>query len=614
MAITYNIFRSDGTLDFQIEEGTVVDSHGLRFTGYQKPSYGDAQANNLLKLLENFATFEDINALQIIVSQDENDYDDLLDATTNGTFNGGSGYSGADTIELSNRAVITVNSVNITGGVTSFTVTDIGYLATLTELSQASTSGSGIGFTLTPDTNNTVSVSTFPPESAVTLPLTGQMWFDKTVDLPHFPNGQLRIYNGTIWAQVNNDVSTDDGPINVQNGTGEVILPQTSGIITITNIASHDDFDDHVTETVGAHTATAIFFDDTVDIPGDNVQLAIFDVQGNLEFHITNLSGAHAASAISTTVAGSIPGGTAQTSFQALKDELNIEQTQITNTAGNLAAHIPDVTDAHDASAITFDPFVTGDLPGAFHVQDALVDLNTAVGNSDNQSVIDSLRVVRTGVQNFNGDTWTKIQFNTLQFGDDLGQWDSFTNRYTANFNHIVRVFLTAGCNNIHNESFIRVAIYKNGSVDRIAEEWRWPENAGTPGDAECSAIIELGIGDYIEGWIYRANPGVVAVDTLTTRTAIEFDIIKAIGTPPPVGPAGDWKGARDVCCSTVMAEEWEDVYRFLYDNLASSKKFQKQESWESGILAIAEHLYKHGICSDPEINAAALFITLSTI
>ena len=62
------------------------------------------------------------------------------------------------------------------------------------------------------------------------------------------------------------------------------------------------------------------------------------------------------------------------------------------------------------------------------------------------------------------------------------------------------------------------------------------------------------------------------------------------------------------------MAEEWEDVYRFLYENLDKTEKFSKQEKWEAGIVTIAEHLYKHGICSDPEINAAALFITLSTI
>jgi DNA polymerase III delta prime subunit len=75
-----------------------------------------------------------------------------------------------------------------------------------------------------------------------------------------------------------------------------------------------------------------------------------------------------------------------------------------------------------------------------------------------------------------------------------------------------------------------------------------------------------------------------------------------------------DWHGARKLCCGTVVAEEWEEVYRFLYENLDKSKKFSKQDKWEAGIVAIAEHLYKHGICADPEINAAALFITLSTI
>jgi hypothetical protein len=59
MAQTFYIFRSDGTLAFTIDEGTVVDLHGLRFDGFQKPSYGDRRNNNLLHLLENFASEED---------------------------------------------------------------------------------------------------------------------------------------------------------------------------------------------------------------------------------------------------------------------------------------------------------------------------------------------------------------------------------------------------------------------------------------------------------------------------------------------------------------------------------------------------------------------------
>lgn len=73
-----------------------------------------------------------------------------------------------------------------------------------------------------------------------------------------------------------------------------------------------------------------------------------------------------------------------------------------------------------------------------------------------------------------------------------------------------------------------------------------------------------------------------------------------------------DWNAARKLCCENVASEEWEEVYRFLYDNLGKSKKFKAQDKWEAGIVVIAEHLYKHSIVADPEINAAAMFIRLT--
>lgn len=72
-----------------------------------------------------------------------------------------------------------------------------------------------------------------------------------------------------------------------------------------------------------------------------------------------------------------------------------------------------------------------------------------------------------------------------------------------------------------------------------------------------------------------------------------------------------DWNGARQLVCSNVTPEEWPDVYRFLYENLNKAPKFSEPDAYERGIVAVAEYLYKHSIVADPEINAAALFITL---
>lgn len=74
------------------------------------------------------------------------------------------------------------------------------------------------------------------------------------------------------------------------------------------------------------------------------------------------------------------------------------------------------------------------------------------------------------------------------------------------------------------------------------------------------------------------------------------------------------WVNIRKLLCSSVGTDEWEDLYRFLYVNLDKSLKFKKEIAYENGIVIIADHLYKHGICADPEINAAAMLIRLNQV
>jgi DNA polymerase III delta prime subunit len=74
------------------------------------------------------------------------------------------------------------------------------------------------------------------------------------------------------------------------------------------------------------------------------------------------------------------------------------------------------------------------------------------------------------------------------------------------------------------------------------------------------------------------------------------------------------WSEARKVICDNVVGEQYEEVYRFLYDNLHRAPKFTDKDKWEAGIVTIAEHLYKDSAVSDREINVAALLIRLSQI
>ena len=75
------------------------------------------------------------------------------------------------------------------------------------------------------------------------------------------------------------------------------------------------------------------------------------------------------------------------------------------------------------------------------------------------------------------------------------------------------------------------------------------------------------------------------------------------------------WNDARRLLCTSVSNDEWENVYRFLYENMSRVPTFQNdREKWEEAILIVAEHLYKNALVSDQEINMAACLIRLGQL
>jgi len=72
---------------------------------------------------------------------------------------------------------------------------------------------------------------------------------------------------------------------------------------------------------------------------------------------------------------------------------------------------------------------------------------------------------------------------------------------------------------------------------------------------------------------------------------------------------AGNINKARKLVCSQARPEEFDDIYRFLYQNLELWGNEQKQEE---AILIIRNGLYMHSIVADGEINMAAVLIELS--
>ena len=74
---------------------------------------------------------------------------------------------------------------------------------------------------------------------------------------------------------------------------------------------------------------------------------------------------------------------------------------------------------------------------------------------------------------------------------------------------------------------------------------------------------------------------------------------------------AGKINEARKILCGKLRAEEMEEVYRWLYDNLSIFGEEQKQDS---AILIIKQGLVDHTICVDSEVNLAATLVKLARL
>lgn len=76
----------------------------------------------------------------------------------------------------------------------------------------------------------------------------------------------------------------------------------------------------------------------------------------------------------------------------------------------------------------------------------------------------------------------------------------------------------------------------------------------------------------------------------------------------------GKWLEVRENIVKNVEDSEWENIYRFLYDNLDQVEGFDDTNNWKKGIVIIADHLRFHFQIADAEINFTACMIRLSGV
>lgn len=74
---------------------------------------------------------------------------------------------------------------------------------------------------------------------------------------------------------------------------------------------------------------------------------------------------------------------------------------------------------------------------------------------------------------------------------------------------------------------------------------------------------------------------------------------------------AGKISEGRKLICSQARPEEMDEIYRWLYDNVAI---FGDEDKQNKAILIIKQGLVDHTLVIDPEINLAATLIRLAAL
>lgn len=157
---------------------------------------------------------------------------------------------------------------------------------------------------------------------------------------------------------------------------------------------------------------------------------------------------------------------------------------------------------------------------------------------------------------------------------------------------------MIAGDKNDITEMVVKILIKEKVKVDEDA--FIIIEKLVAKGYPDIRKIIKLTQQHTIKGGLVSSS--------IETLGALSSDVISAI-------VKDKWVIVRELITTNISnATEYEEMYRLLYNNLHLSKKFTNPDNYDSGIVTIADFLYRHYSYGDPEINFAACIISLGII
>ena len=240
--------------------------------------------------------------------------------------------------------------------------------AALTEIANDAAGALTLHLTDTVDAHDASAISFSPIGSVNSTDVQAAL-----VEVANEASAATGVVNTALTAHLNDAVDAHDATA-ISFAPGSGIVATTVQAAIIEDVA---DLAAHLADGLNAHFASAVGFTPAAGIAATTVQAAIVEDAGDLAAHIAKAAGAHAASAVSFAPTGSIGATTVQAAIAEAASETVAATSAV---ATNLANHLADPIDAHDASAISF--VATGTI-AATNVQAAIAEaVGEALGSS----------------------------------------------------------------------------------------------------------------------------------------------------------------------------------------------------------------------------------------
>lgn len=173
---------------------------------------------------------------------------------------------------------------------------------------------------------------------------------------------------------------------------------------------------------------------------------------------------------------------------------------------------------------------------------------------------------------------------------------------FTANYPQRIMPALMSRCQHIHIDK-----LDKDDFTSRIA-------------DILITEEVEIDL-DTLDTYVSVTFPDMRKCINLCQQNTIDGKLILPDNTDSTADykieaielfKQGKFKEARTLICKQIQPEEYDEIYRFMYQNMNLWASSESQE--EEAIIIIRDALCKHAVIADPEINLSATFILLGNI